>query len=82
MQFCMESDEIERFQSDTYLADFDDRHVPVPIVENNGIVLYWYRSLRLRRVLLALRLGHKYTTHPVKLMICCTIIITVRNVAR
>ena len=58
-QFCMESDEIERFQSDTYLADFDDRHVPVPIVKNNGIVLYWYRSLRLRRVLLALRLGHK-----------------------
>ena len=28
MQFCMESDKIERFQSDTYLADFDDRHVP------------------------------------------------------
>ena len=60
MQLCMESDETERFQSDTYLADFDDRHVS--IVENNGIVLYWYRSLRLRRVLLALslrlRLGH------------------------
>ena len=54
MQLCMESDEIERFQSDTCLEDFDDRHVP--IVENNGIVLYWYRSLRRRRVLW---LGHK-----------------------